>query len=167
MESKLSLIDLAGSERGTVTENRGVRLREGAKINRSLLALANCINALGDSNKKGMFVPYRDSKLTRLLKDSLGGKSRTVMMCAVAPASAGFEETINTLKYANRAKEIKIQAGQNKRLVSMHVSDYKSIIDDLRREIESLRSQVQNGSSTNTSVTVEDSLQPQASTKEM
>jgi len=57
MESKLSLIDLAGSERGTVTENRGIRLREGAKINRSLLALANCINALGDSNKKGMFIP--------------------------------------------------------------------------------------------------------------
>lgn len=70
---KLSLIDLAGSERGTVTENRGLRLREGAKINRSLLALANCINALGDKAKKGFFVPYRDSKLTRLLKDSLGG----------------------------------------------------------------------------------------------
>lgn len=65
---KLSLIDLAGSERGTVTENRGIRLREGAKINRSLLALANCINALGDKAKKGFFVPYRDSKLTRLLK---------------------------------------------------------------------------------------------------
>jgi len=59
---KLSLIDLAGSERGTVTENRGIRLREGAKINQSLLALANCINALGDKSKKGSFVPYRDSK---------------------------------------------------------------------------------------------------------
>ncbi len=57
---------------GTVTENRGIRLREGAKINRSLLALANCINALGDNSKKGSFVPYRDSKLTRMLKDSLG-----------------------------------------------------------------------------------------------
>lgn len=68
MAGKLSLIDLAGSERGTVTENRGIRLREGAKINRSLLALANCINALGDKSKKGFFVPYRDSKLTRLLK---------------------------------------------------------------------------------------------------
>lgn len=65
---KLSLIDLAGSERGTVTENRGIRLREGAKINQSLLALANCINALGDKSKKGFFVPYRDSKLTRMLK---------------------------------------------------------------------------------------------------
>jgi kinesin family protein 18/19 len=75
---KLSLIDLAGSERGTVTENRGIRLREGAKINTSLLALANCINALGDKTKKGFFVPFRDSKLTRMLKDSLGGNCKTV-----------------------------------------------------------------------------------------
>lgn len=142
LESKLSLIDLAGSERGTVTENRGIRLKEGAKINRSLLALANCINALGDANKKGMFIPYRDSKLTRLLKDSLGGRSKTVMICATSPASSQFEETLNTLKYANRAKEIKIEASQNKRLVSMHVSEYKAIIDDLRKEIDNLRSQV-------------------------
>ena len=85
---KLSLIDLAGSERGTVTENRGIRLREGAKINRSLLALANCINALGDKAKKGFFVPYRDSKLTRLLKDSLGGNCRTVMIANISPASS-------------------------------------------------------------------------------
>ncbi len=82
------MIDLAGSERGTVTENRGLRLREGAKINRSLLALANCINALGDQNKKGIFVPYRDSKLTRMLKDSLGGNSKTLMMCSISPASS-------------------------------------------------------------------------------
>ncbi len=88
---KLSLIDLAGSERGTVTENRGIRLMEGAKINRSLLALANCINALGDKSKKGYFVPYRDSKLTRLLKDSLGGNCRTIMIANVSPASSQFE----------------------------------------------------------------------------
>lgn len=85
---KLSLIDLAGSERGTVTENRGIRLLEGAKINRSLLALANCINALGDRSKKGFFVPYRDSKLTRLLKDSLGGNCKTVMISNIAPSSS-------------------------------------------------------------------------------
>lgn len=85
---KLSLIDLAGSERGTVTENRGIRLREGAKINQSLLALANCINALGDNKKKGFFVPYRDSKLTRMLKDSLGGNCKTVMIANVSPASS-------------------------------------------------------------------------------
>lgn len=64
---------------------------EGAKINRSLLALANCINALGDKSKKGFFVPYRDSKLTRLLKDSLGGNCKTVMIANVSPASAQFE----------------------------------------------------------------------------
>ena len=98
---KLSLIDLAGSERGTVTENRGIRLREGAKINTSLLALANCINALGDKNKKGTYVPYRDSKLTRLLKDSLGGNCKTVMIATISPGETQFEETVNTLKYAN------------------------------------------------------------------
>jgi kinesin family protein 18/19 len=87
---KLSLIDLAGSERGTATENRGIRLMEGAKINRSLLALANCINALGDKNKKGFFVPYRDSKLTRLLKDSLGGNCKTVMIANICPAGSQF-----------------------------------------------------------------------------
>ncbi|CAD8195951.1 unnamed protein product [Paramecium octaurelia] len=139
MNGKLSLIDLAGSERGTVTENRGLRLREGAKINRSLLALANCINALGDKSKKGFFVPYRDSKLTRLLKDSLGGNCRTVMIANISPASSQFEETINTLKYANRAKNIKTKQLPNKKLVAMHIAEYKNIISDLRSEIESLK----------------------------
>ncbi len=135
---KLNMIDLAGSERGSVTENRGIRLFEGAKINRSLLALANCINALGDKSKKGTFVPYRDSKLTRLLKDSLGGKSRTLMLCAIAPGSVMFEETLNTLKYANRAKEIKVQVEENKKVVELHIAEYKGIIEDLRKEIEEL-----------------------------
>jgi len=101
---KLSLIDLAGSERGSVTENRGIRLMEGAKINRSLLSLANCINALGDKTKKGVFVPYRDSKLTRMLKDSLGGNCKTVMITTISPANSQYEETVNSLKYASRAK---------------------------------------------------------------
>ena len=89
-----------------------MRLFEGAKINRSLLALANCINALGDQSKKvkknieiklkGSFVNYRDSKLTRMLKDSLGGNCKTVMIVNISPGPLGFEETINTLKYANR-----------------------------------------------------------------
>ena len=87
LQGKLSLIDLAGSERGNVTENRGIRLREGAKINTSLLALANCINALGDKTKKGFFVPFRDSKLTRMLKDSLGGNCKTVMIATCSPAA--------------------------------------------------------------------------------
>lgn len=136
---KLSLIDLAGSERGSVTENRGLRLREGAKINRSLLALANCINALGDKKKKGQFVPYRDSKLTRLLKDSLGGNSKTLMIVNVSPAQSQFDETLNTLKYANRAKNIKTKPIENKKLVEFHISEYKNIINDLKAEIELLK----------------------------
>ena len=136
---KLSLIDLAGSERGTVTENRGQRLREGAKINRSLLALANCINALGDKKKKGTFVPYRDSKLTRLLKDSLGGNSKTLMIVNISPASSQFDETLNTLKYANRAKNIKTKPIENKKLVEFHIAEYKNIIEDLRSEINFLK----------------------------
>ena len=139
LTGKLSLIDLAGSERGTVTENRGIRLREGAKINQSLLALANCINALGDKNKKGSFVPYRDSKLTRMLKDSLGGNCKTIMIVTISPASSQFEETVNTLKYANRAKNITTKPVENKKLVEFHIAEYKNIIADLRSEIEGLR----------------------------
>ena len=142
LEGKLSLIDLAGSERGNVTENRGIRLREGAKINTSLLALANCINALGDKTKKGFFVPFRDSKLTRMLKDSLGGNCKTVMIATISPAAAQYEETINTLKYANRAKNIKMRVEPNKKMVSQHISAYKNIIADLRDEIDKLKSQL-------------------------
>ena len=143
LQGKLSLIDLAGSERGNVTENRGIRLREGAKINTSLLALANCINALGDKTKKGFFVPFRDSKLTRMLKDSLGGNCKTVMIATISPASNQYEETINTLKYANRAKNIKMRVEPNKKMVSQHISAYKNIIADLRDEIDKLKSQLQ------------------------
>ena len=106
---KLSMIDLAGSERATKTNNAGKRLVEGANINRSLLALANCINALADRTKKSGHIPYRDSKLTRLLKDSLGGSCRTLMITNVSPASDQFDETLNSLKYANRAKNIRTQ----------------------------------------------------------
>lgn len=139
---KLSMIDLAGSERGTVTENRGLRLREGAKINQSLLALANCINALGDRSKKGSFVPFRDSKLTRMLKDSLGGNCRTVMIVTTSPSSSQFEETLNTLKYASRAKCITTKPVENKKLVEFHIAEYKSIIAELRGEIETLKMKV-------------------------
>ena len=85
---KLSLVDLAGSERAAATKNRGVRLTEGANINRSLLALGNCINALGEKANRGQFVPYRDSKLTRMLKDSLGGNCRTVMIANISSGEA-------------------------------------------------------------------------------
>uniref|UniRef100_A0A667XYK5 Kinesin-like protein n=1 Tax=Myripristis murdjan TaxID=586833 RepID=A0A667XYK5_9TELE len=105
--AKMSLIDLAGSERASATNAKGARLREGANINRSLLALGNVINALADPKSKKAHIPYRDSKLTRLLKDSLGGNCRTVMIANVSPSSKSYDDTHNTLKYANRAKEIK------------------------------------------------------------
>lgn len=139
---KLSLIDLAGSERAANTQNRGVRLVEGANINRSLLALGNCINALGEKGNKGNFVPYRDSKLTRLLKDSLGGNCRTVMIANISSAESSFEETLNTLKYANRAKNIKTNVQRNELNVDHHISEYVSLIANLRNEIKFLKGQI-------------------------
>ena len=88
-------------------------MREGANINKSLLSLGNCINILSDTNKKGQFVPYRDSKLTRLLKDSLGGNTKTLMIACVSPSLSSYEETANTLKYAYRARNIKKKVKQN------------------------------------------------------
>jgi len=135
---KLSLIDLAGSERASRTNNRGLRMIEGANINRSLLSLGNCINALGE--KKGLsFVPYRDSKLTRLLKDSLGGNCRTSMIATISPSVSNFEESVNTLKYANRAKNIKTKVTANIETVSHHIAKYLDIISELRAEIAELK----------------------------
>ncbi|XP_069001721.1 kinesin family member 4 [Embiotoca jacksoni] len=105
--SKLHLVDLAGSERQKKTKAEGDRLKEGISINRGLLSLGNVISALGDESKKNTFVPYRDSKLTRLLQDSLGGNSHTLMIACTSPADSNMEETINTLRYADRARKIK------------------------------------------------------------
>jgi len=99
----------------------------GANINRSLLALGNCINALGEKGNKGNFVPYRDSKLPRLLKDSLGGNCRTVMIANISSAESSFEETLNTLKYANRAKNIKTNVQRNVLNVNYHISEYVQV----------------------------------------
>lgn len=142
---KLSLVDLAGSERAANTKNVGARLVEGANINRSLLALGNCINALGEKGNKGNFVPYRDSKLTRLLKDSLGGNCRTVMIANISSAESSFEETLNTLKYANRAKNIKTNIQRNVLNVNYHISEYVQLIDNLRGEIKALKDQIGTG----------------------
>ncbi|XP_040497138.1 kinesin-like protein KIF19 [Ursus maritimus] len=141
-QGRLFMIDLAGSERASQTQNRGQRMKEGAHINRSLLALGNCINALSDksSNK---YVNYRDSKLTRLLKDSLGGNSRTVMIAHISPASSAFEESRNTLTYAGRAKNIKTRVKQNLLNVSYHIAQYTSIIADLRGEIQRLKCKIE------------------------
>lgn len=134
---KLFMIDLAGSERAAQTKNRGKRMIEGAHINRSLLALGNCINAL--SENRGHYVNYRDSKLTRLLKDSLGGNCRTVMIAHASPASGSYEETRNTLLYADRAKNIKTNVKPNQFSVSYHIAQYTNIIADLRKEIFRLK----------------------------
>eukprot|EP00731_Ephydatia_muelleri_P038375 Em0737g1a len=142
-QGKLSLIDLAGSERATVTTNRGARLREGANINKSLLALGNCINALAENKGKGVHIPYRNSKLTRLLKDSLGGNCRTVMITNVSPSGLSYEDTYNTLKYASRAQQIKTTLARNVVNVDLHVTKYRSIIQDLQKEISELKQKLQ------------------------
>ncbi len=135
--SKLSLIDLAGSERGSAAMSRGAdRLREGKNINQSLLALGSCINGLAMGSKH---IPYRNSKLTRLLKDSIGGNCRTVMISNVSPSSMSFEDTFNTLKYADRAKKIKIETTKNVSKFEFHVSQYAKIVADLKAENVSLK----------------------------
>ncbi|XP_048086841.1 kinesin-like protein KIF18A isoform X3 [Alosa alosa] len=137
--AKMSLIDLAGSERASATNAKGARLREGANINRSLLALGNVINTLADPKSKKTHIPYRDSKLTRLLKDSLGGNCRTVMIANVSPSSTSFEDTHNTLKYANRAKEIKSSLKSNVVSLDSHISQYAVICEKQRIEIQQLK----------------------------
>mmetsp|Transcript_9778 Transcript_9778/g.17278 ORF Transcript_9778/g.17278 Transcript_9778/m.17278 type:complete len:1066 (-) Transcript_9778:166-3363(-) len=136
---KLSMIDLAGSERASHTHNKGMRMIEGANINRSLLALGNCITALSSGVA---FVPYRDSKMTRLLKDSLGGNCRTVMIANVSPCHLNYEDTHNTLKYASRARNIKTKAMRNIVSVNYHLSKYTEIIKELKGEIVELKTKL-------------------------
>ncbi|XP_067105321.1 kinesin-like protein KIF18A [Osmerus mordax] len=140
--AKMSLIDLAGSERASATNARGARQREGANINRSLLALGNVINALANPKNKNTHIPYRDSKLTRLLKDSLGGNCRTVMIANVSPSSKSYDDTHNTLKYANRAKEIKSSLKSNVVSLDSHISQYAVICERQRQEIILLKNKI-------------------------
>uniref|UniRef100_A0A8C2CE70 Kinesin family member 13Bb n=1 Tax=Cyprinus carpio TaxID=7962 RepID=A0A8C2CE70_CYPCA len=136
--SKLSLVDLAGSERADKTGAGGERLKEGSNINRSLTTLGLVISALaeqGAGRNKSKFVPYRDSVLTWLLKDSLGGNSRTAMVATVSPAADNYDETLSTLRYADRAKSIVNHAVVNE-------DPNARIIRELREEVEKLRSQL-------------------------
>ncbi|XP_017531878.3 kinesin-like protein KIF27 isoform X1 [Manis javanica] len=105
--SKFHFVDLAGTERVTKTGNTGERFKESILINSGLLALGNVISALGDPRRKSSHIPYRDAKITRLLKDSLGGSAKTVMMTCVSPSSSDFDESLNSLKYANRVRNIR------------------------------------------------------------
>ena len=166
------MIDLAGSEKGSATGTKGARFREGANINKSLLALGtqhqhfqqggiwtknspisqylsyirfksyisgNCINSLAEGSK---YIPYRNSKLTRLLKDSIGGNCRTVMISNVSPSSMTFEDTFNTLRYADRAKKIKVNLKKNVLSVNFHVGQYAKIVEDLKSEVTQLKQKI-------------------------
>ncbi|KAL7731205.1 hypothetical protein ACLKA6_014393 [Drosophila palustris] len=141
-QGRLFLTDLAGSERAKKTKNRGKRLQEGAHINRSLLALGNCINALSGGAR---YVNYRDSKLTRLLKEALSGRCKTVMIAHVAPESKHRDETKNTLVYADRANSIttKLQSSvyidEFKNFPTKH---YQSLVSELRDEVTRLRTKM-------------------------
>ncbi|KAL8870219.1 MAG: hypothetical protein Q9174_003687, partial [Haloplaca sp. 1 TL-2023] len=140
--AKISLVDLAGSERATSTGATGARLKEGAEINRSLSTLGRVIAALADlsmGKKKNMsMVPYRDSVLTWLLKDSLGGNSMTAMIAAISPADINFEETLSTLRYADSAKRIKNHAVVNE-------DPNARMIRELKEELAQLRSKLGSG----------------------
>uniref|UniRef100_A0A2I3HLC8 Kinesin family member 16B n=1 Tax=Nomascus leucogenys TaxID=61853 RepID=A0A2I3HLC8_NOMLE len=145
--SKIHLVDLAGSERADATGATGVRLKEGGNINKSLVTLGNVISALADlsqdtantlAKKKQVFVPYRDSVLTWLLKDSLGGNSKTIMIATISPADVNYGETLSTLRYANRAKNI-----INKPTINEDAN--VKLIRELRAEIARLKTLLAQG----------------------
>ncbi|XP_072134984.1 kinesin-like protein KIF3C isoform X1 [Mobula birostris] len=131
---KLNLVDLAGSERQSKTGVQGERLKEAAKINLSLSALGNVISALVDG--KSTHIPYRDSKLTRLLEDSLGGNAKTIMVATVGPASSNYDESLTTLRYANRTKNIK-----NKPRINEDPKD--ALLREFQEEIARLKAQLE------------------------
>ncbi|XP_071589990.1 kinesin-like protein KIF21A isoform X10 [Heliangelus exortis] len=135
LTAKFHFVDLAGSERLKRTGATGERAKEGISINCGLLALGNVISALGDKSKKATHVPYRDSKLTRLLQDSLGGNSQTLMIACVSPSDRDFMETLNTLKYANRARNIKNKVMVNQDRASQQINALRSEIARLQMEL--------------------------------
>ncbi|KAL3670400.1 hypothetical protein V7S43_004719 [Phytophthora oleae] len=140
---KLNLVDLAGSERQSKTGATGDRMKEATKINLSLSALGNVISALVDG--KSQHIPYRDSKLTRLLQDSLGGNAKTVMIANCGPADYNYNETLSTLRYANRAKNIKNKPKINEDPKDAKIREYQEKIKELR---EALAAQEKNGPAT-------------------
>ncbi|KAJ6639116.1 Chromosome-associated kinesin KIF4, partial [Pseudolycoriella hygida] len=133
-KSKFHLVDLAGSERSKKTKATGDRFKEGVKINQGLFALGNVISALGGADKRS-HISYRDSKLTRLLQDSLGGNSVTLMIACISPADYNIEETINTLRYADRAKQIKNKPIVNQDPKAAEINRMHEIIQKLRLEL--------------------------------
>ena len=151
-KSRINLVDLAGSERANSTGATGARLKEGCNINKSLLVLGNVINTLADKalgKKKDVLPPYRDSALTRILQNALGGNSKTVMICALSPASINYEETLSTLRYADRAKKIQNKAVINESEHDKTVRLLKEENDDLKKKIEALMKKAGLGESLN------------------
>ena len=139
LTAKFHFVDLAGSERLKRTGATGDRAKESISINCGLLALGNVISALGDLTKKASHVPYRDSKLTRLLQDSLGGNSQTVMIACISPSDTDFMETLNTLKYANRARNIKNRVTVNQDKTSKTINLLRLEIQQLQLELMEYR----------------------------
>ncbi|KOB52146.1 Kinesin-like protein KLP68D, partial [Operophtera brumata] len=133
---KLNLVDLAGSERQRKTNASADRLREASRINQALSSLGNVISALAENSSH---VPYRDSKLTRILQDSLGGNSKTIMIANIGPASYNYDETITTLRYAHRAKAIKNKPIRNEDPKDAKLREYQAEIERLRLLIERRR----------------------------
>lgn len=137
--SVINLVDLAGSEKAGQTGATGDRLKEGCAINKSLVVLGSVIEALADksSGKKGnIVIPYRDSALTRILSNALGGNSKTVMICALSPATVNYEETLSTLRYADRAKKIKNHAVVNETVQDKIIRELKEENNELKRVID-------------------------------
>lgn len=137
MMAKFHFVDLAGSERAKRTGASGATLKEGISINKGLLCLGNVISALTEDSQKKIHVPYRDSKLTRILQDSLGGNARTCMIACISPAEINFEETLNTLKYASRARNIKNKPVINRDPQSAIIAQLKQELSSLKQEIKS------------------------------
>ncbi|GFT28388.1 kinesin-like protein unc-104, partial [Nephila pilipes] len=141
-QSKISLVDLAGSERADSTGAQGTRLKEGANINKSLTTLGKVISALAEiatkKKKKADFIPYRDSALTWLLRENLGGNSKTAMIAAISPADINYDETLSTLRYADRAKQIVCKAVVNE-------DANAKLIRELKDEIERLKAMLRAG----------------------
>lgn len=137
IRAKLNLVDLAGSERASKTNATGATLKEGANINKSLMTLGNVINQLSEGVRKGKVIPYRESKLTRLLQESLGGNAATIMIASISPADYNYSETLSTLKYANRAKSIENAVVRNE-------NSSERMIKDLQDQIALLKAQLEN-----------------------
>jgi hypothetical protein len=135
ISAKFHFVDLAGSERIKKTGATGQLLKEGISINKGLLCLGQVISALTDDKGKSGHIPYRDSKLTRILQDSLGGNSRTTMIACVSPAESNYEESLGTIKYASRARNIKNKPVVNRDPNSLLIESLRTAITSLQGEV--------------------------------